>query len=539
MGDPERLDEQPDLATSLFEASPLAYQVIRSDGECVRFNGAFRRLFQREPSPSYNVFEDEHPADRNLSPWIRRALAGEVVRAPPFWLRVLDGSSPQNRVAIEATVFPLAASGQLPGHVAVAFREVTSDLERDRTRHHLEVLQEHSNEITAIHRVDATAPVVSPAVRRVLGWSEEEFGTWGRSLIHPDDRDRFDPGEVLRSPGAPIQAEYRMRHRDGRWRWMSVSAVNLLTSPVVAGIVVHHRDITELKDAAAELDATVARCRALQEVTRLLASGPSDVRELLEVVARRGSEIFGEACSVGLVSRDGKRVEIVGIHHPDADSLADLREHLLPCPIPLGESIAGKVASTGEATSISGADAEELSTRVLPAYRALVERLRLCSVLSVPLKTHDRVVGVLNLARSDPAKPFTSNDLELATDLANRATLAIENRIVRGELERSIAGHRALMSAGQELAALDDGSLNDFHEPMKRIAMNSATLQRELNVVDPVHVALLDHIQSDLLLLTQRLDALFERSTRRNDSSDIAELGELGSSRMVKEAADG
>lgn len=90
-------------------------------------------------------------------------------------------------------------------------------------------------------------------MRRILGWTEEEFGTRGRALMHPDDLARVDPREVFDAPGVAKHTKYRMQHRDGSWRWMSVTAINLLAHPTIAGIVAHHHDITDLENAAEAL----------------------------------------------------------------------------------------------------------------------------------------------------------------------------------------------------------------------------------------------------------------------------------------------
>ncbi|MRG92252.1 PAS domain-containing protein [Polyangium spumosum] len=58
----------------------------------------------------------------------------------------------------------------------------------------------------------------------VLGfWPEEIPSTeaWWRSRIHPEDLARFSGRTTLRNVNRPVlDAEYRIRHRDGRWLWV-------------------------------------------------------------------------------------------------------------------------------------------------------------------------------------------------------------------------------------------------------------------------------------------------------------------------------
>ena len=56
-------------------------------------------------------------------------------------------------------------------------------------------------------------------------------------------------GRVLARPGERVTAQYRLRHKDGSWRWVEAVGTNLLDDPSVKAIVVNHRDITEQKEA--------------------------------------------------------------------------------------------------------------------------------------------------------------------------------------------------------------------------------------------------------------------------------------------------
>ena len=99
---------------------------------------------------------------------------------------------------------------------------------------------------------DVTFIKVNAAFTETLGFSEEELlGQPFLNLIHPDDvqaaTDTFN--ELLATPGATTTTEVRALHQNGSWRTMEAICRNLLHDPVISGIIVNFRDITERKRA--------------------------------------------------------------------------------------------------------------------------------------------------------------------------------------------------------------------------------------------------------------------------------------------------
>ncbi len=120
--------------------------------------------------------------------------------------------------------------------------------------------------------VDAQGKILyeSPNLEQVYGWRPEDIiGKSILELVHPDDIDytaqKF--GELVGSPGLVKKAELRYRHKDGSWRNLEVSGVNLLDNPAVNGIVMTSHDVTDRKRAEEALRRSEERFRALVEST--------------------------------------------------------------------------------------------------------------------------------------------------------------------------------------------------------------------------------------------------------------------------------
>lgn len=108
----------------------------------------------------------------------------------------------------------------------------------------------------------------SPAIEPVRGYKPEEIiGINGFSEVHAEDMPKAINvyNELMHKPGASVRTEVRVRHKDGSWRIVEAIAVNLLDDPIVAGVVVNYRDVTERRQAAEKLQELYRQERDLRQ----------------------------------------------------------------------------------------------------------------------------------------------------------------------------------------------------------------------------------------------------------------------------------
>ncbi len=168
--------------------------------------------------------------------------------------------------------FSLAFSNDKPtlvGGIAIDITERTRAEETLReSEERFRALVEHGFEGINIVDRDGMLVYAGPGNKSVLGYSAEEVK--GRSTfetIHPEDLPKAQAAwhQILQNPAQIFQPAVRLRHKDGSWHWMEVSACNLLHLPAVKGIVVNWRDITQRKLAEDKLHESEERKAAIFE----------------------------------------------------------------------------------------------------------------------------------------------------------------------------------------------------------------------------------------------------------------------------------
>ena len=120
-----------------------------------------------------------------------------------------------------------------------------------------EALAQHSSDILTILDAQGRVEFVSPAVASVLGHSPSQLvGTRLTGLLHPDDVEAAEtylaslardgePASAIQRPSGAHQIEWRIANAKGDWISVVNVGTNRLLDPVVKGIVLNTRDVTE------------------------------------------------------------------------------------------------------------------------------------------------------------------------------------------------------------------------------------------------------------------------------------------------------
>ncbi|WP_153800374.1 PAS domain-containing sensor histidine kinase [Foetidibacter luteolus] len=119
------------------------------------------------------------------------------------------------------------------------------NLSLEKSEKQFRAMIEHSKDVFVVSSEQGVS-FVSPGIKQMLGYTEEEFKTLTpEELMHPSDLPlRWNE---LANPGDMIDLEFRSRHKNGEWRWLEGTGVNLKDIEGLNGIVFTLRDVTERK----------------------------------------------------------------------------------------------------------------------------------------------------------------------------------------------------------------------------------------------------------------------------------------------------
>jgi len=237
----------------------------------------------REFHPDIIVFDHQLPQFSGVA---ALELASALAPHAPFIL--LTGSLDEE-TAVEYMKAG-AADYILKGRLTRLGPAVRGALERERMKRQLREREEYfkslieqAMDIIAVLDADGAVRYASPSVLPLLGYGAEELvGQHVFDLVHPDDVGPalrvFAEGVATGQGGRLLGLQ--VRHKDGTYRSLEAIGRYLLDDPVVRGVVINARDVTERRS----LERQLLQAQKMEAVGRLAAGIAHDFNNVLTAI---------------------------------------------------------------------------------------------------------------------------------------------------------------------------------------------------------------------------------------------------------------
>ncbi len=265
----EALRESERKYHSLYHNAQVALFRVDSDGRLIEINQRYAE--QAGYADVADCMAAFSPADGWVAPHARAEFLKAIrekgsVSDYDTRIRRKDGTIVW--VLISAAFFP--QEGFIEGSIV----DITDRKQMEENLRRSEAVQRkmvaNIGDVIVIIDRNGISRYKSPNIETHFGWKPEEVvgkETW--DLVHPDDLAAMRPFfmALMDNPGIMKTTECRYKCRDGSYRWIEFTGVNLLHDPDIQGILGNYHDIMERKRAEQTLKESEARFKALHDAS--------------------------------------------------------------------------------------------------------------------------------------------------------------------------------------------------------------------------------------------------------------------------------
>ncbi len=380
-------------------------------------NDVFHIINERSREPV------ENPCDKVLREGIIVGLANHTV---------LIGKH-GHEVPIDDSAAPITDDRGVVFGVVLVFRDVTQSRAAAESRERLAAIVESSTDAIVGEDLNGVITSWNDAAERLFGYTAAEaIGKSIRFIIPEDRQDEFTKKIEAIRRGERVEYTDTVRVRkDGKRIDVASHIVPIRTNEgeVIGAAKIAH-DISALK-------RTERILRFLAEASSELAS-LVDYKSTMQRIARLAVPFFADWCIVDAIDPQGQ-IERMAHAHANPEKERSLQEHVERYPLDWNSSaLSAQVLRSGKPQLISEVTPAFIEhVAVDQRHREILTQLDPKSAVSVPIMIRNRPVGSLTFVASESGRRFSASDVELASELARRSAVAIENARLYQDLKET------------------------------------------------------------------------------------------------------
>ncbi|MGC8990091.1 MAG: PAS domain S-box protein [Verrucomicrobiia bacterium] len=191
---------------------------------------------------------------------------------------------------------------------------------------------------------------------------------------------------------------------------------------------------------AISLSGIQGRLRTILDITDALGNALASPTEILHLIVRRASEIFGGSALFSLLAADHRRFELAACHDADPERAAVVRESFEAAPQDGQKGLTAEAMATGEPVIVRTESVDEMRALLRPERGPLVEKLGIRELVIVPAKVQGMKLGTLVVFGGSVRDRLTSADGLFLMQMAKLGGQAVLNtRLFTGFVREAIS----------------------------------------------------------------------------------------------------